>query len=76
MPREIKKVEIESNEGDATDMGVAKLTKAEKRAKLKKSRKEAKKQAKEEVQQTSQADVLVCILMYSLFDWITLMTSM
>ncbi|CAA3011540.1 nucleolar complex 3 homolog [Olea europaea subsp. europaea] len=58
VPREIKKVEIESNEGDATDMGVAKLTKAEKRAKLKKSRKEAKKQAKEEVQQTSQADVL------------------
>ncbi|KAL2473247.1 hypothetical protein Fot_48983 [Forsythia ovata] len=60
VPKEIKKVESESNEGDATgqDMNVVKLTKAEKWAKLKKLRKEAKKQAKEEVQQTSQAEVL------------------
>ncbi|CAA2993004.1 Hypothetical predicted protein [Olea europaea subsp. europaea] len=37
---------------------VVNLTKAEKRAKLKKLRKESKKQAKEEVQQSSQAKVL------------------
>ncbi|PIN10371.1 Protein involved in the nuclear export of pre-ribosome [Handroanthus impetiginosus] len=40
------------------DPALVKLTKAEKRAKLKKLRKEAKKQAKEEVQQTPQAEVL------------------
>ncbi|CAI9772826.1 unnamed protein product [Fraxinus pennsylvanica] len=46
--------------GDATgqDLSVVKLTKAEKRAKLKKLRKEAKKQVKEEVEQTSHAEVL------------------
>ncbi|XP_022843982.1 uncharacterized protein LOC111367376 isoform X3 [Olea europaea var. sylvestris] len=40
------------------DPSVVNLTKAEKRAKLKKLRKESKKQAKEEVQQSSQAKVL------------------
>lgn len=46
------------------DQSVVKLTKAERRAKLKKSKKEAKKQgtelAKTEVEQTPQAAVLVC----------------
>jgi len=56
-----------SEEGTAEDAnadgGMVKLTKAEKRAKLKKMRKEAKKQgrevAKAEVEETPQAAVLV-----------------
>ncbi|XAR56909.1 hypothetical protein NMG60_11037554 [Bertholletia excelsa] len=57
-PRDTKE-----NEVDVENKGFVKLTKAEKRAKLKKMRKEAKKQAKdvakeEEVQQTPQAEVL------------------
>ncbi|PWA67388.1 binding protein [Artemisia annua] len=53
------------NEDVGRDNGIVKLTKAEKRAKIKKERKEAKKHGKEvtgeeeeEVQQTSQAEVL------------------
>ncbi|CAI9772832.1 unnamed protein product [Fraxinus pennsylvanica] len=57
---EIKKVESESNEGDATgqNLSVVALTKAEKWATFKKLRKDAKKQVKEEVQRTSHAEVL------------------
>ncbi|KAI3456684.1 hypothetical protein Pfo_013347 [Paulownia fortunei] len=55
-----KEAEEESKEGESIskDPALVKLTKAEKRMKLKKLRKEAKKQAKEEVQQTPQAEVL------------------
>ncbi|KAI3510069.1 hypothetical protein L1887_25596 [Cichorium endivia] len=54
---------VGENDDIARDNGVVKLTKAEKRAKLKKLRKEAKKQGTpvtelEEVQQSSQAEVL------------------
>ncbi|XP_057978054.1 nucleolar complex-associated protein 3 [Malania oleifera] len=54
---------VGDDEGDGVDKNVVKLTKAERRAKLKKSKREAKKQAKdfaekEEVQQASQAEVL------------------
>jgi len=60
--------DIVNNEADGVDKSLVKLTKAEKRAKLKKMRKEAKKQAKnmaeeEEVQQNPQAAVLVFIQM-------------
>lgn len=54
----------EDEKGDSVDKGIVKLTKVERRAKLKKQKKEAKKQGKEldkaeEVQQTPQAAVLV-----------------
>ena len=52
----------DSDDGNA-DKGLVKLSKAERRAKIKKTRKEAKKQGKEvaatEVQPTPQAAVLV-----------------
>lgn len=52
------------DEDHTADKSIVKFTKAEKRAKLKKSRKEAKKQGKEldksEAEQTPQAAVLVC----------------
>lgn len=58
-----EETEGEDNEGNV-DKGLLKLSKAERRAKLKKMKKEAKKQGKEvtstEVQQTPQAAVLVC----------------
>ena len=58
--------EGETGEDDNTeDKGIIKLTKAERRAKLKKSKKDAKKQGKEvaktEVEQTPQAAVLVLL---------------
>lgn len=71
-PKTPKESENAPNEGDDVgadvhsggDMSLVKLTKPERRAKLKKSKKEAKKQTKElakpeEVQQTPQAEVLV-----------------
>ncbi|XP_042949209.1 nucleolar complex protein 3 homolog isoform X2 [Carya illinoinensis] len=53
----------EDKKGDSVDKGIVKLTKVERRAKLKKQKKETKKQGKEldkaeEVQQMSQAAVL------------------
>nr|GEW56984.1 nucleolar complex protein 3 homolog [Tanacetum cinerariifolium] len=67
-PSKLAKNEDETvgeNEDEGRDNGIVKLTKAEKRAKIKKQRKEAKKQGKEvtggeeeEVQQISQAEVL------------------
>lgn len=56
--------EVTENEGDV-DKSVVKLTKAERRAKLKKTKKEAKKMGKElakteEVQPTQQEAALVC----------------
>ncbi|KAG2679664.1 hypothetical protein I3760_11G060800 [Carya illinoinensis] len=53
----------EDKKGDSVDIGIVKLTKVERRAKLKKQKKETKKQGKEldkaeEVQQMSQAAVL------------------
>lgn len=58
---ERKEAEGESKEDDSSskDPSLVRLTKAEKRLKLKRSKKEAKKQSKEEVQQTPQAEVLV-----------------
>lgn len=55
--------EKETEEDGNTDKGLVKLTKAEKRAKLKKMRKEGKKQGKEvakaEVEEAPQAAILV-----------------
>lgn len=77
MPKVSQKPDAEY-EGEATDANkdngagtaVVKLTKAEKRAKLKKLRKEAKKQGKdmaqgEEVLQAPQAEVLVYFPKYT-----------
>lgn len=63
IPKSAPKPEGEVDEAGEDDWSVGKLTKAEKRAKLKKSRKEAKKQANdgtdaEEVKLISQAEVL------------------
>jgi len=56
----------ETGEDDNEEKGFVKLTKAEKRAKLKKIRKEGKKQgkevAKEEVEEAPQSTVLVYYL--------------
>lgn len=72
VPKAVQKPDAESegeakdgNKNDGAGMNTLKLTKTEKRAKIKKLRKEAKKQAKEgvqmeEVQKASQAEVLVC----------------
>jgi nucleolar complex protein 3 len=56
--------EEDDNKDGGSDKGIVKVTKAERRAKLKKQKRESKKQGKEldeaeEVQQTPQAAVLV-----------------
>lgn len=61
--------DVGDKEADGGDKSFLRLTKAEKRAKLKRTRKEEKKQAKEVakvegVQQTPQAEVLVLILAF------------
>lgn len=64
--------EEEIAEDGNADKGLVKLTKAEKRAKLKKMRKEGKKQgkevAKEEVKETPQAAVLVLSNLFNNID--------
>lgn len=64
--------EADDEKDGGADKGIVKMTKAERRTKLKKSKKEAKKQGKdlskpEEAEQAPQAAVLVLFLLDCLF---------